>query len=128
MRLLGHGVLALDPWINKNIGEIEGGEFEMIPDLASVGRVFHAWPILQWLILALPLAAFVALSWRPGWRRGSRGLDFAALVVVVMLGTFFVTVLGDGLADTAKQGHLILNVAMAWLVVSGGGWLSSRIS
>ena len=117
-RLFGNGVLALDPWIAKNLGQVEGGQFAAIPNLASIGRVLHAWPVLQWLILALPLAAFASSSsWRPGWRRGSRGLDFAALVAVTMLGTFFVTILGDGLADTAKQGHLISNSAMAWLIV-----------
>lgn len=118
-RLFANGVLALDPWIAKNLGQIEGGQFATIPNLVSVGRLLHAWPLVQWLILALPLVAFAALSMRPGWRRGSRALDFAALVAVIMLGTFFVTILGDGLADTAKQGHLVLNAAMAWLVVGG---------
>jgi len=127
-RLFGNGVLALDPWIAKNLGQVEGGEFATIPNLASVGRILHAFPFVQWLILALPLTAFAALSWRRGRRRGSRGLDLAALVAVTMLGTFFVTILGDGLADTAKQGHLILNAAMAWLVVAGLGYAKRRIS
>ncbi|HEU4665402.1 MAG TPA: hypothetical protein VFS55_15335 [Dokdonella sp.] len=115
LRLAGHAPLALDPWIAKNLGQIEGGEFATIPALPSLGRLLHAWPWLQLGLLAAPLLALFVLLWRPGLRRGSRALDFTALVVVTMLGTLAVTILGDGLADTAKQGHLVVNGALAWV-------------
>ncbi len=119
-RLAGHGILALDPWIAKNLGEVEGGDFApMPPSQPTFGRMLHAHPWLQWTILALPFLALFALLARPGMRKGSRALDYTAMTVMVMLGTFAITVLGDGLADTAKQGHLIVNVALAWLVVAG---------
>jgi hypothetical protein len=118
LRLAGHGVLALDPWIAKNLGQIEGRDFATIPALPSVGRVLHAFPWLQLaLLVALLIALFVLLR-RPGMRQGARVLDFTALVVVTMLGTLAVTILGDGLADTGKQGHLVVNAALAWVCVA----------
>jgi len=118
LSLAGHGVLALDPWIAKNLGQIEGRDFATIPALPSIGRLLHARPWLQLILLALPFAGLVALLRRPGPRRGARSLDVTALVVVTMLGTLAVTILGDGLADTGKQGHLIVNAALAWLCVA----------
>ena len=118
LRLAGHGVLALDPWIAKNLGQIEGRDFATIPALPSVGRLLHAWPWLQLALLAAPFAGLFALLRRPGPRRGARALDFAALVAVTMLGTLAVTILGDGLADTGKQGHLVVNATLAWLCVA----------
>ena len=117
LRLAGHGVLALDPWIAKNLGQIEGRDFATIPALPSIGRLLHAWPWLQLVLLAAPLLALVVLLRRPGPRRGARALDIAALVVVTMLGTLAVTILGDGLADTGKQGHLVVNAALVWVCV-----------
>ena len=113
--LLGHGVLALDPWIAKNLGQVEGIDFATIPNLPSIGRALHAWPWLQLALLAAPLVALCMLMRRPGVRRGARALDFVALVVITMLGTLLVTILGDGLADTGKQGHLVVNAALAWV-------------
>jgi len=117
LRLAGHGVLALDPWIAKNLGQIEGRDFATIPALSSIGRLLHAWPWLQLALLALPFVGLVALLRRPGPRRGARALDLTALAAVTMLGTLSVTILGDGLADTGKQGHLIVNAALVWLCV-----------
>jgi hypothetical protein len=118
-RLAEHGVLALDPWIAKNLGEIEGADFALIPpSQPSLGRTLHAYPRLQLAILALPFLALLALLLRPGIRLGSRALDCTALTATAMLGTLAITVLGDGLADTAKQGHLVVNAALAWLIVS----------
>ena len=117
LRLAGHGVLGLDPWIAKDIGEIEGGEFATI-GTPSIGHTLHAQPLLQLALLALPLLALVALLVRPGLRAGSHALDYTALTAVAMLATFAITVLGDGLADAAKQGHLVINAALAWLIVA----------
>ena len=117
-RLAGHGILALDPWIAKNLGEVEGEDFAAMPrSQPSIGRALHAVPWVQWSLLALPWLGLIVMLARAGTRRGGRALDYTAMTIMVMLGTFVVTVLGDGLADTAKQGHLIINAAIAWLIV-----------
>lgn len=119
VRLAGNGVHALDPWIARNLGEVEGGDFSAMPTaVPTLGRILHAWPWLQLMLLALPFAALLALLIRPGLRRGSRALDYTALTAAAMAATFVVTVLGDGLADAAKQGHLVVNAALAWLIVA----------
>jgi len=119
LRLLGHGVLGLDPWIAKNLGQVEGGEFAtMTPAQPSLGRVLHAWPKLQLVLLALPMLGLCGLLWRPGPHRGSRALHYAALTVATMIATLGITILGDGLADAAKQGHLVVDAALAWAMVA----------
>ena len=116
-KLAVHGVFALDPWLADNIGHIEGESFGKLPaSFVSVGRVLHASPAIQYAVLALPLLALLAMLIRPGIRTGGPALDATALTVVVMIATLAVTLLGDGLADTAKQGHLVINAALAWLV------------
>jgi len=116
-RLAAHGVPALDPWVADNVGHVEGGTFQKLPDsIPSLGRVLHASAVARGLLLALPLLGLVVLLVRPGPRKGSAELDATLLVVVTMAGTLAVTLLGDGLADTAKQGHLVINAALAWLV------------
>jgi hypothetical protein len=115
-RLAAHGVPALDPWIAENIGHVEGGAFQKLPaSIPSVGRALHASPAVQGILLALPLLGLIVLFIRPGPRKGSAALDATVLVAVTMAGTLAVTLLGDGLADTAKQGHLVVNAALAWL-------------
>lgn len=116
-RLARQGVLELDPWLAQNIGHVEGAEFGKIPrSVWSVGSFLHEVPAVQRGLLALPFLLLVVLLVRPGLRRGSAELDATALVVVLMIATLGITLLGDGLADTAKQGHLITNAALAWLV------------
>lgn len=126
-RLAANGVIGLDPWIAKNLGEVEGSDFATMPTtLPSLGRTLHALPWLQQTLLSLPFLGLFALLVRPGLRRGNRALDYTAMTTTVMLGTFGITVLGDGLADTAKQGHLIINAALAWLIVTAV-WAVTRV-
>lgn len=114
LRLAVHGVLGLDPWIAKNLGQVEGGDFAVMPAAqVSLGRALHAWPPLQLGLLAIAPLVLLVLLRRPGLRRGSRALEHVALTVATMLATLAITVLGDGLADVAKQGHLVVNAALA---------------
>jgi hypothetical protein len=115
-RLLSQGIGDIDPWISDLVGHVEGGTFEKLPSsVPSLGRSLHASAPLRGFVLALPFFVLIVLSIRPGWRRGSAALDAVAIATVVMSATLAVTLLGDGLADTAKQTHLVLNAALATL-------------
>lgn len=112
-RLAGRAVQALSPWLAANIGHVEGRDMGRIPStMPTLGTPLASWPWLQLGVLAAP---FLALAFAR--RRSARANDHAMLTVVAMLATLGVTVLGDGLADTAKQGHLVVNAALAWLIV-----------
>lgn len=123
LRLGGRAVLALSPWLAANIGHVEGQEMGRLPlSMPSIGHLLAAAPAVQWVLLALPLAALLVLVW---WRRADAAPDLAVLVVASMLATLGITVLGDGLADTAKQGHLVVNSALAWCIVVWASWIGS---
>ncbi len=118
LALTREAIVALDPWIAENIGQVEGAVLGEIDDeMFSVGVPLRRWPALQWMLVALPVIALAALVASRRGRRAARLLEFTASVVVTMLATLTITVLGDGLADTAKQGHLVINAALAWLTV-----------
>lgn len=123
------GVAALDPWLARNIGQVEGGTFAIAPVArTSLDRLLHG-SAAGWLALLLgPFVVLFASCWRPGPKRGSRVLEFSALTTVVMVATLAVTVLGDGLADVAKQGHLVTNAALAWLLatIAAAGSVAKR--
>ena len=116
-QLAASGVPALDPWVADNIGHVEGASFRKLPaSIPGIGQLLHASGAARFMLLVLPLLALLVLLVRPGPRKGSAALDLTALVVATMAGTLAVTLLGDGLADTAKQGHLVIDAALAWLV------------
>ena len=113
-RLAGRALQALSPWLAANIGHVEGRDLGRIPpSFPTLGTPLGAWPWLQLGVLAVP---FFALAFAR--RRSARAYEHALLTVVAMLATLAVTVLGDGLADTAKQGHLAVNVALAFVIVA----------
>lgn len=133
-RVVWGGVRALDPWLARNIGHVEGAEFVLIPSSTpSLGQLLHAWPPLQGAILALPLIGLIVLVARYGLRGDAPLRDYAALTVTLMVVTLVITVLGDGLADVAKQGHLLVNAALAFTLIAIGtaagtaiGWSRPR--
>lgn len=128
LALAARGVLALDPWLARRIGHVEGAMFAVGPPAgASLDRLLHGSPLLRLALLAGPFCAALVLLWRPGPRRGSRALELALLTALVMVATLAVTVLGDGLADVAKQGHLVTNAALAWWMVAAIGLLAARM-
>ncbi len=119
LRIAARGVLGLEPWIAKNLGQVEGGDFAaMSPPQPSVGQLLQAHRALLLLLLCAPIFALITLLRRPGPREGSRALDMAALVSVMMVATLAIVVLGDGLADVAKQGHLVVNAALMFVFVA----------
>jgi hypothetical protein len=114
LRLWWHGLSSLDPWLAPGLGMVEGGDYAPLPrEFFSLSRVLSALP--AWRLPPL-LGPFVVCAWLL-WRRTlPRLLLLSALACTVMLATITITVLGDGLADVPKQGHLIPNMALAWWV------------
>jgi hypothetical protein len=116
-RLWWHGLSSLDPWLAPGLGMVAGSEYAPLPDeFFSLSRVLSAMPAWRLPPLAGPFVVCILLLGSARWRALPRLLVFSALVGVVMLATLTITVLGDGLADVPKQGHLIPNVALAWWV------------
>jgi hypothetical protein len=112
----GSGLFALEPWLADNVGHVEGGTFAKLPSaVPTIGRILSVHPAIQLILLTLPIAVLGVLIIRRRSRCG-HALATTALVVTTMAATFAVTLLGDGLADAAKQGHLVVNAALAWLV------------
>src|SRR5690606_32938151 len=101
--------------IAENIGQVEGRILgEISPSLPTIGTPLRTWPALQVTLLSLPFIGVLVLLIRRS--TSTAGFELSALTCVTMLATLGVTVMGDGLADTAKQGHLVINVALAWLI------------
>ncbi|MEO8011068.1 MAG: hypothetical protein ABI650_05445, partial [Dokdonella sp.] len=90
---------------------------EIEAEMWSVGMPLRRWPALQWALLAMPLLGLGVLAAARHGKSDARTLDSTTAIVVTMFATVTITVLGDGLADTAKQGHLVINAAMAWVIV-----------
>lgn len=118
-KLAWHGVLGLDPWLAQNIGHVEGREFAHLPpSVPTVHALLRASPALRLGLLAAPILALFALMIRPRLKTGGAALELTLMTATTMAITLAVTLLGDGLADTAKQGHLVVNAALAWIVVA----------
>lgn len=133
LRLFARGVASLKPWIAPGIGQVEDGRNARVPtDVPNLGAMMVARPGLYYGVLALPLLGLVGVLASPRLRR-RRFAEFTLLVVATMVATLGVTILGDGLADTPKQGHLVANAAVAWLLValvlslaSAWRWIAAR--
>ena len=124
LRIGWAGLANLHPWVAPGLGLVEGGNFTPLPaQFASLSGAFADQPLLRAVLFGAPFVALVLLLWRHRWRAWPRLLTVTVLTIVVTLGTLTVTVLGDGLADVPKQGHLVYNAAFTWwigaLVVGG---------
>lgn len=130
VRLWWHGVLALDPWLAPGLGLVEGGDFQTLPGgFLTFSQTLTAVPALRVLMLGGPPLALIVLLLSGFGRARPRLVVYTMLTVAVMVATLTITVLGDGLADTPKQGHLVVNAALAWwicILVLGAGMLPLR--
>jgi hypothetical protein len=123
VRLFASGVAALNPWLAPGLGTVEGGNFDPLPRwLITASDFFAASAIVRAILLGGPvIAMFVLLFVR---RRPSGMRRYTVLTVAVMITTLGVTVLGDGLADVPKQGHLVVNAAFAWWIYMVTVWIA----
>ena len=118
LSLFVHGIGRLQPWIVPAIGQVENGRNDDIPaSIPNLGSALRSAPAVFFSLLALPFVVLLGLSGRRDWRRG-RWFEYTLVTCVLMLATLGVTILGDGLADTPKQGHLVGNAAIAFAVVA----------
>ncbi|HSX58839.1 MAG TPA: hypothetical protein VLF18_01445 [Tahibacter sp.] len=110
LRFFGNGIAVLNPWLPRNLGHVEGEILgKLPPQFVSWNGLLDRQPVLRNLLFALPLLmAVVAL------RRRDRFALFALLAAMLPPATFGITIFGDGLADVAKQGHLIFNTTLAF--------------
>jgi hypothetical protein len=124
MRLAGSGFGALHPWLAPNLGIVEGEILGRLPpEFFTLSRPLEALPLLRYVLFALPLllAPFA-------FRRRDRIATFTLLVAALGPATLGVILLGDGLADVPKQGHLIFNADLLWCVIALPALLMSRRS
>lgn len=119
LRIWWRGVENLSPWMADNIGHVEGGEFAKLPpQWFSWSRYIANNHTLLIAVFLLPTLALIMLLLHRRWRTCSQFILFSTLIAVTQHTTLLITVLGDGLADTAKQGGLAINAGIAWLLVS----------
>jgi len=118
-RLVRIGVSEVDSWLAKGLGTVEGGATATLPrEFPSAGRALARYAWLRLVLILLPLVAAAALLLRRREESAPAALLFAAMTAVTIAATFAATILGDGLADVAKQCHLLFNAALAWSVVA----------
>jgi hypothetical protein len=137
VRFLGNGLAALNPWLPRNLGHVEGEILGKLPaGFPTLNGVLDRTPALRYTLFALPFVVAV-FAWRrrvaspfaptQGIAAGDPLALLAVMTSALMLATLGVTMAGDGIADVAKQGHLIFNASLAWVVV-GVVMLAGRLA
>jgi hypothetical protein len=117
VRLGWAGFAHLNPWLAPGLGLVADGHFAPLPaDFFSFSLPLAASAMLRALLFGAPFIALAVLLSRRRWQSRPRQLTVTVLTLVITLVTVGVTVLGDGLADVPKQGHLAFNAALAWWI------------
>lgn len=122
VRALNRGVHASRPWIPPLLGKVAEHDSAPLPtSLITLddGLTGMPGPVYALLLFAPLAVLLVPLGMRPSRRPSGSTLFVLSLLAVLPPVMLCVVVLGDGLADTAKQFHLAMPAAIAfWLVVA----------
>jgi len=129
MRLLGRAFIALDPWVQNELGHVAGESYgDVTRERASLGTLLGDWRALSLAVVIAPLAWIVLALAVPRWRAAGGHAWLAAwLANAIIWQQLLLTAVGDGVHDLSRQAFLVYAAALAWIVGCAAAWAGRRL-